>query len=109
MAFTQDDIKFLGKMFEKQRKEINRDIAEVISDQILPKIDDLSEKVNNLTDRVNNLTDRVDDLTEDVKCLSKTTDRIERKLENHQDYLDNNGQRISKLEKLHPTGKHAPA
>lgn len=86
MVLTKSDLqeidKLLGKRLRKglveQRKAINQDIGEFISRNVIPQVDEISE----------------------------TVDRIERRLETHQDRLDGQGKRIENLEKIHPQGKH---
>lgn len=81
MALTKSDLKEINKLLEQQRKAINQDIAQFMTEKIIPRLDQLGE------------------LSEDVKKTSIVVDRIERHLDKYED-------RIERLEQIHPQGRH---
>lgn len=99
MALTNGDLQKIGKLIDtkvdkklaKQRKEITSDVASFIQTSIIPQFEEIHEKL------------------EGLEGVSATLDRIERSMVRMEDRLDNHGQRIDKLEDIHPAGKHTLA
>lgn len=66
------------KRLIKLRKEMNADIADFIGTTIIPRLDQISDTLN----------------------------EMQRISDNHEDHLYEHGERIEKLEKIHPEGTH---
>lgn len=93
MVLTKSDLQEIDKRFEKfdkvltkrltqQRKAINADIGEFITDNVIPPIDEVGER------------------------LDKLEDTMERRFDKLDDRLDRHDERFKKLERIHPQGKH---
>jgi DNA repair ATPase RecN len=96
MALNKTDLKEIGKLLDNklsiqnknfdtkldnQRKKINQDIGDLISDQILPQFDSLNEEFEGVNRKIDALFER--------------GDRQEKRLDNHEE-------RITELEKVSP-------
>ncbi len=81
MALNKTDLKEIGKLLDGQRKAINQDMGNLISNQILPQFDSLNDEFEGVNRKIDALFER--------------GDRQEKRLENHE-------KRITKLEKVSP-------
>lgn len=82
MAFTKDEIKQLQTLFNNQRKELSGELA-TTRKQINQEIGDaMAQGFETIGEQINNLRDDM------IKRFNKTDERIDR------------------LEKIHPNGKH---
>lgn len=95
MALTKDDLKQIGKLLGKQRKEINHDIGDVID-----------RGFNSLDERINGLEERMDGFEE---TMERRFDAVDERLDRHYEILMNHNGRVKKLEKIHPGGRHSPS
>ncbi|MBI4029457.1 MAG: hypothetical protein HY376_03770 [Candidatus Blackburnbacteria bacterium] len=109
MAFDKVEIKQLKDLFRENNKAIGEAMSkgfETIEQQIgeaRTDIVNLTKRVGGLEGQVGGLTGRIEDLEQDVKIgFARIDDSLDRK--NRKGY--NHEQRLIKLEKIHPRGKH---
>ena len=81
MPLTKTDLNHIEKLLDIQRKNINQDIGDLISDQILPQFDSLNDEFEGVNRKIDTLFER--------------GDRQEKRLDNHEE-------RITELEKVSP-------
>jgi len=64
MALTKLDLKNIGKLIKKNlgilRKEINKDIGNLVSDEILPQFDSLNDQFEGVNRKIDALFERGD-------------------------------------------------
>lgn len=70
MSLTKADLVAIEKLLGKQRKDINGDLVDFISDAILPQIDSLHTKVDRIEKKLDKHDRRIENL-EDIHPKGK--------------------------------------